>query len=179
MRKITAALLLILASAGCQPRAETAALAQGDDREGRAYITELSNMIRGSDRIVVTEHSFQDDAYDADSGKSLIPNDVIYGTRQLTSQQRELFLSTINQLDPKTQDAFPACIFEPHHTIRFYAGDKLKSTMDICFQCGQVEWDATSTTPPWSLYSGLATFIKDVGFQPERDWAALARRHVQ
>ena len=179
MRNIAAILLMTIAAAGCQPHAETAASVQVNDREGREYIAELSDMIQRADRIVVTEHSFKYDAYDTNSGKSLIPKDVIYGTHQLSSQQKDLFVYTIKNLDPKTQDTFPGCIFVPHHTVMFYAGGKLESTMDICFECGQVKWDATDTTPPWSLYSGLATFIKGVGFQPERDWAALAQQHAQ
>lgn len=174
MKKIAAVLLMAIAAAGCQARAGIAAEVQADDRDGREYITELSDAIQRADRIVVTEHSSQFDAYDVTSGKSLVPEEIVYGTRQLSSQQKALFLSTVEQLDPKTQDAFPACIFESHHTVMFYAGGKLESTMDICFQCGQVKWSATRTTPPWSLYSGLAAFIEGIGFQPERDWAALA-----
>lgn len=179
MKKIAAVLLMAIAAAGCQARAGTAAEVQADDRDGREYIAELSDAIQRADRIVVTEHSSQFDAYDVTSGKSLVPEEIVYGTRQLGSQQKALFLSTVEQLDPKTQDAFPACIFESHHTVMFYAGGNLESTMDICFQCGQVKWSATRTTPPWSLYSGLAAFIEGIGFQPERDWAALAAQTTQ
>lgn len=182
MRNTLATVLLVLASAACQPRAEpiqSTQAAQADDREGREYKAALSAMIKRADKIVVTEHSFQDDLYDEDTGKSLIPNEVVYGTRELNQQQKNLFLSTIDGLNPTTQDAFPACIFEPHHTVTFFADGKLISSMEICFQCGQVEWDATKATPPWSLYSGLATFIKAIGFEPERDWTALAKQHSQ
>ena len=182
MKKIIAILLFIFFVGGCKPHVQpiqTSEAIQIDGRQGREYRDDLSGMIRRSDRIVVTEHSYQYDAYDMDAGKSLIPDEIVYGARELNQQQKEFFLSTVDRLDPKTQDAFPACIFEPHHTVQFYLDGKLSSTMEICFQCGQVEWDATKASPPWSLYSGLATFIDGIGFKAERDWHTLAKSHLQ
>lgn len=145
---------------------------------GLAYRDELAGLIRRSDRIVVTEHSYLYDAYDAQAGKSLIPEEVVYGSLPLSQSQKDFFLATVDGLDPELQDAFAACIYEPHHRIEFYALDKRISTMAICFKCSQVRWDATSATPPWSLYSGLGALMREVGFSPERDWAALAEQHL-
>ena len=145
---------------------------------GLAYRDALAGMIRRADRIVVTEHSYLYDAYDADAGKSLIPSEVVYGSHQLSPAQKDFFQSTIDGLDPTTQDAFAACVFEPHHRIEFYAGGERISTMANCFKCSQVKWDATSATPPWSLYPGLAALVEEAGFSPKRDWAALARQHL-
>lgn len=149
------------------------------DPSGSEYLIKLAGAIRRSDRIVLTEHSYLYDAYDSRAGKSLIPNEVVYGSRELGGDQADLFLSTVESLDPQTQNAVTACIFEPHHTLRFYAEGELVSTMDICFKCSQVKWDATDLTPPWSLLSGLAATVKDAGFSPERDWAALAEQHLR
>ena len=182
MKKIIAPVLLVLVICGCAPKPSPgSALSQSTkdiDQDGQAYLGALAEIIQRSDRISVTEHSYEYDAYDTEAGRSLIPDEVVYGTRELDASQEGLFLSTIQALDPKTQDAFAACIFEPHHTVRFYTAGKLTSTMKICFECGQVEWDATKTTPPWSLPSGLATFINGIGFSPDRDWAALAKQHM-
>jgi len=30
-----------------------------------------------------------------------------------------------------------------HHRVSFYEGGKLASTLDLCFVCGHVSWDAT------------------------------------
>ena len=92
----------------------------------------------------------------------------------LTEAQIEMFLATMEALDAKTQTGFSACIIEPHHTIAFFAGSKLTSTMHICFKCNQVSWDATTATPPEGLYEGLRIFIKAIGMQPSRDWKLLA-----
>ena len=148
------------------------------DTSGAQYRSQLAEMIRRSERIVVTEHSYPFDAYDTKAGKSLIPDEVVYGTRELSGREVDFFLDTVNGLDPSTQDAFAACIFEPHHTIRFYTAAESVSTMKICFKCWQVEWDGTELAPPWALYTGLAAVVKEAGFSPERDWASLAQPHL-
>jgi hypothetical protein len=166
MRTRTLSLLLLLLIAGCE--------AGG----GRQYIDDLSAMIRRSDRIVVTEHSSSLDAYDFESETSPLPEQVVYATRELSQAQRQKFLHTIENLAPAIQDAFPACVPEIHHTVHFYSHGELISKMEICFECGQVIWNATKATPPWALYSGLASFIEDIGLEPERDWDALAKKHA-
>ena len=42
--------------------------------------------------------------------------------------------------------------------------------MEICFKCGQVEWNGTTQTQPWSLYEGMSRFISDIGLRPSADW---------
>ena len=150
-----------------------------DEREGRAYLDALINLIQKTDQIIVTEHSNEFDAFDAENGKSLIPGEVIYKTVNLNLQQKDSFLSKIRNLPPKTQDVFSACDFEPHHTVRFYTAGKLTSTMEICFVCGDVQWDTAPSTPPFSLLSGLGDFISGIGLSPERDWAALAKKQLK
>lgn len=101
---------------------------------------------------------------------------ILYGSSEMDSRQKVFFRSTIQSLDPRTQDAFAACIFEPHHTIRFYASGELLSTMEICFQCSQVQWDMEAqTVPPWALYPGLAKVVGNAGFKAERDWGSVLR----
>jgi hypothetical protein len=169
MQRRTALATLAVIAAGCtrEPQA------------GGRYLATLSDAIRGADRIVITEHSYPLDAYDADKGKSLLPESIIYKTVELSPMQKAAFLSAIAPLDPRTQDAFPACIFEPHHTIHFHADGNLRSTLQVCFQCGQVEWDGSAETPPWSLYAGLGSAIRAVGLEPERDWRALALARLE
>jgi hypothetical protein len=145
---------------------------------GREYREALSAMVRNSDRIIVTEHSSSNDALDPKSLESLIPEDIVYGTRELSPAQKKMFLDTIERLDPKTQDEFLGCATEVHHTVSFFAHGKLMSTMGICFQCGEVLWDGTKATPPWSLYAALASVVTQIGLEPKRDWAELAKQHL-
>ena len=165
----TAILLAAFLMAGFEPQ----------PNGGREYRDALSAMIRGSDRIIVTEHSWAYDLLEPNSMASLIPEEIVYGTRDLSPAQKAMFLNSIERLDPTTQDSFPGCVAEVHHTIRFFAHGSLVSRMDICFHCGQVDWDGTTATPPWSLYSALSFVVKQIGFEPERDWTELAKQHLQ
>lgn len=149
------------------------------DGEGARYLAALDDAIRGAARIVVSEHSFELDAYDMEKGRSLLPEPLVYRTVELSAAQRHAFLAAMTGLDTRTQDAFAACIFQPHHSVFFHAKDGLQSTMKICFTCSQVQWDATSATPPWSLFRGLGSAIEALGMEPSRDWPALAQTYLQ
>jgi hypothetical protein len=172
-----ATLALIAALCACMPVSSPSA--GSESREGLQYRDALVKMIRRSDRIVVTEHSDIHDAFDPERNgdRDPRPKEIVYREITLSSEQRSEFASSIERLDPKTQDAFAACIFSPHHTIDFYSNGRRISVMKICFECSQVEWDGSRVSPPWALYAGLARFIATIGLSPERDWDALAERY--
>ena len=167
----TALLLALLCIASCG--------SSDGSGDGRRYLNDLTTLIQRSEQIVFTEHSSGFDAFDEKNETSLVPDEIVYRTRELSPAQKKMFLRTMQNLDPKDQDAFPACVPEIHHTVRFYAGRKLISTMGICFECGQVDWDGTKArVPPQMLYSGLASVVNHIGLESERNWAALARKHL-
>lgn len=167
-------LAALLAVSSCKPR------------ERGQYLDDLGATIQRSDQIVITEHSSGWDAIkDLPLGEgghveSLIGDDVVYERRELSGAQKQMFFETVAGLDPKPRDAFTACVPEIHHTIRFLKAQKVISTMDICFQCGDIFWNGTKATPePDALYSGLFDVMTRIGLHPERDWKALAREHLQ
>jgi len=141
------------------------------NESGGRYLLDLLATIRKADKITVTEHSDRVDyviLYHTEDGYQ----EKIYQVLQLTPQDKEDWIDLLGTLESKTQEAFPACIFEPHHRIAFYSNGKLFSTMEVCLQCGQVEWDGTSQTPPWSLHNGMRQFISRIGMPPKDDWRA-------
>lgn len=147
-----------------------------DSGDGQLYINALTDAVLKADRIVVTEHS---NIYDVLGSSTQQPSEkdyrpVIYSTHELSLTERTDFLDFIKKLKPDTQDAFAACIFEPHHTVTFFQQGRRASTMRICFTCGQVEWDGSNKTPPWSLIPMLKNMIGKIGMKDERDWNALA-----
>ncbi|HSC78936.1 MAG TPA: hypothetical protein VLC08_01155 [Chitinolyticbacter sp.] len=144
--------------------------------EGAQYRDALAQTIARADRIVVTEHSYEYDAIDENTGRSLLKEEIVYRKVTLNAAQKSHFRTAIQALETQMPEAVSACIFEPHHTIRFYAGDKLLSQMDICFLCYEVEWSASSNIPPVALADRLARFIESIGLAPERDWKQLARQ---
>jgi hypothetical protein len=147
------------------------------DVEGRKYIAALVQAIRDADRIVVTEHSDPMDLFDGDAHESLIPDDVVYATRVLNAQQKSILIGILQGLDPATQDAFTACIPEQHHAIAFEGGKGPNTVMEICFQCGQIDWPGAVATQPWSLVGGLSTFVSTLGMQPKQDWSERAKAY--
>lgn len=61
-----------------------------------------------------------------------------------------------------------------HHTIRFRRAGKLTGQLDICFQCGQVEWSRSKVIPPGDIYQTLSAVVRHAGLSPKRDWHQLA-----
>ncbi|MBH1657831.1 hypothetical protein I5V54_10070 [Stenotrophomonas maltophilia] len=51
----------------------------------------------------------------------------------------------------------------------------LLATLEVCFQCNQLEWDGAKNPVPQAFYQGLHPFIERLDTQPEREWQALAR----
>jgi hypothetical protein len=150
----------------------------GDEKAAsELYKADLINAINSADKIIITEHSNEYDYSNPDEEKMYEGSIIQYGKVELNAKQKANFSAIISGLSNQTQDAFAACIFDPHHSILFYSNGKLTSTMDICFMCGQVEWQGSSGTPPWSIYSGLSQVVESVGLSPERDWRKLAKPH--
>ena len=159
MNKRATYALLLLAIGIFSPRAD------GET----SFKAELLDTISKSDRIVVTEHSIRDDVKDPPD------DDIVYGTRELNEQQKRSLAAMIEGLQEKP-NVYSLCILEPHHTIKFYSNDEPLALLDICFKCGDVQWRDAVFGPHW-LMGGLASFIKEVGFEPKRDWRVLAAEH--
>ncbi len=171
--KVCSVALLGLLFAACGGKVENKYV-----NDGAVYKDAFAELIRKSDRIVATEHSDELDLWNAEAEKSEITEQIVYNTHELTAQQRAFFLSTIESLDPKTQDAFAACVPSVHHSFHFYSGVALVDTVDICFECSDVQWSGTTAIPPWSIYSGLERVVENIGFKAERDWSTMAEQHL-
>lgn len=168
------------AAASAAPAQTTGSPSLPSSAEGRQYLAALIDEVRRADRIVVTEHSYAYDLVDVEAGKSLMPSEtIVYGTRTLNAAQKSQLIAQLQAVNPTTQDAFPACIFEGHHTLTFIRGSRTNTKMELCFGCGEIRWSGTNVAPPWALVSGLSTFITSIGFQPKRDWQMLATEHLK
>lgn len=158
-------------------RVQSERSASPDNGEGRLYINALADAIEKSDRIVVTEHSNVDDVLDEATQPQRPENyqPIVFNTHELSPVERANFLASVRSMAVTTQDAEPACIFEPHHTMTFFRANKQTSAMRICFRCGQVEWDGSTRMRPWSLAPTLGDLIAGLGMKEQRDWRALAK----
>lgn len=147
--------------------------------EGAAFKRDLIQAIEQADKIVVTEHSDRYDFLDASTDTYKEHEQLIYQTLVLSQQERFKFKRLIKAVPDRTQYMSAACIFEAHHTIRFYAKDELLSTLPVCFRCGAQEWDGSKHTPPQDIVSGLRKFIQSVDLHPEMNWWQLAQEKLR
>lgn len=161
----TIALLLLLMLPSVSLRAV-------DADDGKLYKEALIKAIKEADRIVVTEHSDRMDFPREEVNRQDLPQ-YEYGKVELDPPARAKFLRNVEALNPVTQDVFASCIFVPHHSVAFYSGSTLNSTMRVCFHCGDIDWDGSKRVYPKAIWSAISSLIKDVGFHEERDWTAL------
>ncbi|MFZ6874060.1 hypothetical protein ACO0LF_18540 [Undibacterium sp. Di27W] len=147
--------------------------------EGAAYKRELIKAIETADKIVVTEHSDKYDFFDRKNYVFLPQEQLTYQTVILTQQETVKFKRFVNAVPARTRYLIAACIFEPHHTIRFYAQDELLSTLQICFKCGAQEWDGSKYEPPQEIISAYFSLIKAIGLHPETNWRQVATEKLK
>jgi hypothetical protein len=172
VRGIVAVFLLLAPACNRADEPEEFNRKHADD--GRRYKEALVKAIKVSDRIVVTEHSDRSDYPTSEQMQKELPQ-VEYGRVELDGPARAKFLQNAEAMDGTTKTDFNKCFFFPHHTVRFYSGSKLKSTMKICFKCSDIVWDGARLVPPIGLWTAITPLIKDAGFHTERDeevWVA-------
>jgi len=177
-----AALALAIALAACQPgqatelREQALVAAPGKPNLiGTAYAQYLVGMIVRTERIVISEHS---DAYDGVARNGPAKPVVDYAESTLSKNQSDLLLDAVLKMDPSTHGAPPVGQFKSRHTLRFYGDGKLLSTMDLCFDCGQIRWQGGLDAPyPDAMLGTLKKTILNFGLTTDRDWDKYALAH--
>lgn len=177
--------VLLGLTCGCSPQPTTPASAAASEdplaiednppnAEGQPMLDDLARAARDADRIVVVEHSYRHDTHEGINSDTP-PAERRYREAVLTGADKQPFLATLEGIDPYVSGWATACVFVPHHRFEFYKGDTRTHTLEVCFQCNQLEWDGAKHPVSQAFYAGLAPFIQSLGMQPERDWQALAR----
>ncbi len=142
------------------------------------YVTLLAQEVESSDSIVFVEHSYKLDFFDNNNPSSIDIEKAptyVYKTQKISADQQRKFLSALISIEEKDVNMVSSCMFVPHHRIEFYKSGKLSSSMEICFHCSDIEWDATKNTRPIALVGVLGNAFLDAGFKTSRDWSALAK----
>lgn len=147
--------------------------------EGAAYKRDLIRAIEKADKIVVTEHSNQFDFYDYKISNVIPHDEVTYETVVLSEQDTLKFKKIVKAVPNEMPEAIAACLYDPHHTVRFFSGDKLMSTLDVCFGCGRERWNGTKHNPPVYFNEGMRKFIQGIGLKPGRKWKELAFEQLE
>ena len=139
---------------------------------GKGFLRQLVSAIEESDRVVAVEHSYLYDG--SDLNKHFLP-ERSYRSVVLTDADRARLAVALSSTNSHVSMWAAACIFEPHHRLEFYTKSNKTRTLEICFQCAQLEWEGQQASAPQAIYGTLERFVESVGMQPERDWTALAR----
>lgn len=149
---------------------------EGNKQGGRAFLSDFLDAIKTADRIEVLEHSSYMDAYYLEHYDSIKIKPTIYTKKELNQEQKNQLIQVLEQADTTTHDAVKACIFDPHHTIRFFKSNQESSSMEICFQCWELKWNGTENQPPTGMATALESFILAMGLQVKKDWVTKARQ---
>jgi len=170
LRGLAAVCLLILV-AGCKP-------------SPGPYQTAFANLVSRADRVVLVEHSHAYDYIYADyenwskqEGVKLnsFPEKV-YRTLDLDPQQKQRLISAVEATDPKSSKGASACTFEAHHRLEFYVAGKRVNQVEVCFQCGEIEWASEiGGREPDAMVQSLAQFVNSVGYPAKRDWVKMVK----
>ena len=177
MKKITLILLvnvIVIAAAMASYRfrndvADHGAVIHNPDEPGGKYLADLLAAIQNADVITIAEHSDMIDYWRPDRSVDGY-KEKIYEVVQISQTEKRGLIEMVRSLDTTTQNAFAACTFNPHHRIAFYKDGKLTSTMEVCFECGDIEWKGSSQLPPWSIYGGMKAYISSIGLHPKAEW---------
>ena len=142
---------------------------------GQPFITEVTAALEHADRVVLIEHSFETDF------PTPGPNDPpirerSYKRLELSEAQVSGLQNRLAVMSPHVASYVSACVYIPHHRLEFFRGKKRIQRMEICLTCGQLEWDGVHTTEPGGFYRAFSDFLKETGFEPDRNWELLARQ---
>lgn len=171
IRALVLVLVLLELPAVCFARGAQDVIA--NEPKAVAYRAELLRLIRESRRIVIVEHSNPLDVVPVD-GRAPAPRpERVYGTRALDKAQRRYFLQRITQVRPDLVTWSSMCAFVDHHAIYFFGKGAKPTRLDVCFECGEVEWVGGPKAAPEGLVAALSDVVSFVGLSPQRDWKAL------
>ena len=166
-----AALPLVLAllpyPAGAQSAHDVPFIIEEGWGSGAGFQQLLVDAVRDAERVVVTEHSNRLDRWDR-KGKFDGPY-VVYSAHELTPEERARLLQAVESADPQASPG-PMCLFTPHHAIELYVDGKRDSTIEICFSCGELRWDAVQAFYPRALLEVFRTSVVAGGLNPTQDW---------
>lgn len=145
----------------------------------KEFKVDLLAAISEAHRIDVVEHSWYYEFLDEKGELVENPPYVEYKRTELTPDQRTHFQAAFRRMPENPKTIFSLCIFEPHHTIELLGKDGSKSVIQVCFKCGDTEWDGRSVIPPEGFQDIFRSFITPLGFQANREWKEIAKDKAQ
>ena len=139
---------------------------------------ELAEAIERADKIVFKEHSDKVDFFGTTVAIHGVPT-YTYARRELSEGEKMQFLEDVKALEGKDNQTQTRCVFEAHHTIDFYEYGQLKSSLRICYQCNEVQWNGTSVKSSKDVFEAITPMILRAGMKTKRDWDAMAKQRFE
>jgi hypothetical protein len=164
---VLASLILV---AACQPREEGVVTTVTGPEFKEALLSELV----AADRVVVLEHSDPSDFLNDEGEGPDNPKRIVYRSVELDADAKARLKGNVKLMDASVPTLLAACAFVPRHTIQIYVGSTLSSELQICYECGDIQWSKIDAVEPSGLLSALTPIVLAAGLEQERDWRALA-----
>jgi hypothetical protein len=144
------------------------------NEEAEKYKLALVEAIQSSDKIVIREQSNKIDFFELIPDLNNAPQ-YTYALKELNTGEKILFLASARNLKGGARTMKTDCLFVAHHTIEFYEGGILKSSMEVCYKCSDVKWSASEYDAPQDIFQALTPVITSAGMQTHRPWDEMAK----
>lgn len=145
----------------------------------RKFKSDLISDVLKAHQINVVEHSYRSDFHDSQGKIIRNPPHIEYKRTELTPEQKVGFHVVLEKMAESPKKWVSFCVFQPHHSIELISDNGRKSVIQICFECGDTEWDGSDGSVPEEFQKVVQQFIVPLGFQVSRDWQELAKQPAQ
>lgn len=148
-------------------------------KNATAFKESLLDALRSAEAVTIVEHSW---IYDFTDDKEHLPGSLPqfeYLRVPLTVDQAGRLIDLIDEMPPDPKQTYSLCAFDPHHTIEITRKTGERSSVRVCFNCRDTDWEDGSGTAPEPFQDVLRAFIEPLGFQAFRNWRELAKQQAQ
>ena len=135
--------------------------------EAEIFKDDLIHSMRKARSISIVEHSCIYDFSHEDGSLPENPPHIEYKRLELNQKQHEDLLIAFETMSDAPKTVFTLCLFEPHHSIELSYDDGTKNAVQICFKCGDTEWEGIA---PKEFQPIFKRFVEPLGFQTNRNW---------
>jgi len=105
--------------------------------------------------------------------------DLILNEKQASPSQSAALHSILGQWLVAIPDGLAGC-FDPHHRIVFIDKNSVRTKIDICFHCGNIEIeDQREIQMPEEWKRALEALFTEAGMPPLQDYSPLIAKHPE
>lgn len=133
-------------------------------KRGWSLRSALLSAAADSTSIKVVEHS---DPFDPQFEDGREYKEKIYRTVTLSADEVSRLCKAFSLSRDYSGMVHKMCIFSPHHRVEFLRKDGKTTILEICFNCGEIEFDGgRQRIMPVGWPNSLQSFIVSLGMSP-------------